>query len=100
MNLCQLIKLASKNVVLQQCICLHLVLHHIIHPPHNCKVSATPMCHCRKNLKALGGQSYPEWAEIEKKLKVNFAARCQKQKEKELAQRKEALPIDITDEKN
>ena len=33
----------------------HLLLHHIIHPLHNCKVLATPVCHCRKNLKALGG---------------------------------------------
>ena len=39
-----------------------------------------------KKSKSIGGQSYPEWAEIEKKLKANFAARRQKQTEKELAQ--------------
>ena len=54
-----------------------------------------------KDSKSIGGQSYPEWAEIEKKLKANFAARRQKQIEKELAQIKEALPIgSINEEKD
>jgi hypothetical protein len=35
-----------------------------------------------KESKSIGGQSYPEWAEIEKKIKTNFAARRQKQTEK------------------
>ena len=52
-----------------------------------------------KESKSIGGQSYPEWAEIEKKLKANFAARRQKQIEKELAQIKEALPIGSINEK-
>ena len=52
-----------------------------------------------KESKSIGGQSYPEWAEIEKKLKANFAARRQKQIEKELAQIKEALPIGTINEK-
>ena len=46
-----------------------------------------------KESKSIGGQSYPKWAEIEKKIKANFTARRQKQKETELAQVKEALPI-------
>ena len=53
-----------------------------------------------KESKSIGGQSYPEWAEIEKKIKANFAARRLEQIEKELVQRKEALPIDVIDEKN
>ena len=35
-----------------------------------------------KESKNIGGQSYPEWAEIQKKLKANFAACRQKQIEK------------------
>ena len=31
-----------------------------------------------KESKSIGGQSYPKWAEIEKKIKANFAARRQK----------------------
>ena len=46
-------KIGEQKYGLQQCICLHLVLHHIIHPLHYCKISATPVCHCRKNLKTL-----------------------------------------------
>ena len=53
-----------------------------------------------KESKCIGGQSYQEWAEIEKKIKANFAAHGLEQIEKELAQRKEALPVDIIDEKN
>ena len=41
-----------------------------------------------KESKSIGGQSYPEWAAIEKKLKANFATRRLEQIEKELAQRK------------
>ena len=41
-------KIASKNMVLQQCLCLHIVLHHIIHPLYNCKISATPVYHCER----------------------------------------------------
>ena len=52
-----------------------------------------------KESKSIKGQSYPEWAKIEKKLKANFAARRQKQIEKELAQIKEALPIGTINEK-
>ena len=44
-----------------------------------------------KESKSIGGQSYTEWAEIEKKLKDNFAARRQKQIEKELAQIKKII---------
>ena len=49
-----------------------------------------------KKLKAngIGGQSCPGWAELEKKLKAKSSARRLEQIEKELAQRKEALPID------
>ena len=52
-----------------------------------------------KESRSIGGQSYPEWAEIEKKLKANFAACHQKQIEKELAQIKEALKIGSINEK-
>ena len=48
--------------------------------------------------KSIGGQSYPQQAEIEKKLKANFAARRQKQIEKELGQTLAALPIGSTNE--
>ena len=80
MNLCQLIELASKSMVLKQCICLHLVLHHIIHPLHNCKISATPVCHCRKNLKALGGNRIRSGLKLRKRLKpiLPLAARNKK----------------------
>ena len=38
-----------------------------------------------KESKSIGGQSYPEWAEIEKKIKAKFVARRLEQIEKELA---------------
>ena len=99
MNLCQLIELASKNMVLQQWIRLHLVLYHIIHPPTQLQGFSNTFVSLPKKSKGTGGQSYPEWDEVEKKLKANFAARRQKQIEKELAQIKEALPIGSINEK-
>ena len=68
-------------------------------PPTQLQNFGTTRVSLPKESRSIGGQSYPERAEIEKKLKANFAARRQKQTQKELAQIKEALPIGRINEK-
>ena len=41
-------------------------------PLQNCKISATPVCHCRKNLKALGGNHIRSGLKLRKSLKPIF----------------------------
>ena len=56
-----------------------------------------------KDLKSIEGQTDLEWAEIErgvKALRDRVQVLCQETIGRELAQRKEALPINITGEKN
>ena len=41
-----MIVLVREHMVIQQCIHLHLLPQHIIHPLHNCKILATLTLHC------------------------------------------------------
>ena len=86
-------------MVQQQCVCLPPSTAAYYTPPTQLQSFGNTHVSLSKESKSIGGQSYPEWAEIEKKLKTYFAARRQEQIEKELAERKEALPIGKIDEK-
>ena len=100
MKLHQLVVLVREHM---QCIQLHLVPQHIIHPPTQLQNFGNTNTSLPKDPKSIGGQTNLERAEIErgvKALRDRVQVLRQERIDRELAQRKEALPIDITGKKN